>query len=72
MKHGHLPLCLSPYHPDLKCIKLVWREITVKVAHQNNGSSSLQQKEKPLRKYFSEYSPPEMLIIRNKDRGKIF
>ena len=54
MKHGHLPLrLLSPYHPDLNPIELVWGEM----ASQNIGSSSLEHKEQLLRKLFSKYSP---------------
>ena len=32
MKHGHLPLRLPPYHPDLNPIELVWGEIKGEVA----------------------------------------
>jgi hypothetical protein len=54
MKHGHLPLRLPPYHPDLNPIELVWGE-KGEVAHQNISSSSLEHKELLLRKLFSEY-----------------
>ena len=57
MKHGHLPLRLSPYQPDLNPIELVWGEIKGEVARQNIGSSSLEHIELLLRKLFSEYLP---------------
>ena len=56
MEHGHLPLRLPPYHPDLNPIELLWGEIKGELARQTIGSS-LQQKEEILRKLFSEYSP---------------
>ena len=63
MKPEQLPLYLPTYHPDLnhRC-----GEIKGKVACQN-VESSLQQKEHLLRKLFSEYSSPEILLLSKKD-----
>lgn len=55
MEHGHLPLRLPPYHPDLNPIELVWGDIKGEVARHVIGSS-LQQKEQLLKKLFNEYS----------------
>ena len=67
MKHGHLPLRLLSYRPELNPMESVWGEIKTKIARQDNGSSSFQQKEHLLRKLFSEFSSPDMLIIHRKD-----
>ena len=40
MKHEQLPLRLPPYHLDLSPIKMVWGEITGKVARHTESSSS--------------------------------
>lgn len=53
--HGHIPLRLPPYHPDLNPIELVWGDIKGQVAQQSIGGN-LKEKEELCRKLFHEYS----------------
>ena len=55
MEHGHIPLRLPPYHPELNSIELVQGKIKGEVARHAIGSF-LQQKEQLLRELFREYS----------------
>ena len=53
-EHGHFPLRLPPYHPDLNPIELVWGDIKRQVAEQCLGSN-LSEKEILARKLFEQY-----------------
>ena len=61
MEHGHIPLRLPLYHPDLNPIELVWSEI--KEGARHDIGSSLQQTEQLLRELFCEYSTEKWKVL---------
>ena len=53
-EHGHFPIHLPPYHPELNPIELVWGDIKRQVEEQGLGSN-LSENEALVRKLFEEY-----------------